>query len=97
MAAIITAGGAGATATHAATGTTQVIVSGALQGARVRITVLADALPAAPVYTFDNPGAISLQCAAGTTIRATVTQSIVPVTIGTSTPLVAPSVNVSCI
>jgi hypothetical protein len=72
MADIITDGTAGATGTHVATGTTEVIASGGFGGNTVQILVNADAGDPAPAHTFMGPGAISLQTAVGTTITATV-------------------------
>lgn len=72
MAALITAGDAGATGTHAATGTTEVIASGTFAGNSVQLTAYSDAQPEAPIHTFSGPGAVLIQSKAGTSIVATV-------------------------
>ena len=73
MTAIITAGTAGATGTHVATGTTEVIASGSFAGNSVQITVVSDAQPEAPAHCFSGPGAVLIQSKSGTSVIATVT------------------------
>jgi hypothetical protein len=71
MALIIDNGTTGAGANHTATGVTEVIASGSFGSASVQITAFgAGQSPAAPVYTFSGPGAISVQAAPNTTLRA---------------------------
>jgi hypothetical protein len=78
MALVINASDVAVSTPVAASGVTEVVASGDFAGATVSIQVSASAGAYAPVHTFFSPGAVSLQTAAGTLIRASVTGGNTP-------------------
>lgn len=72
MALVITAGSTGDNGSGTAAGPSQVVASGKFGDCKVDVLVSEGGGIAAWVYTFDAPGAISLQSVAGTTVSAVI-------------------------
>lgn len=68
MALVLNGAASGATGSHVAAGVTEVIASGDFDGSKVEVNLSAEATSQAPAFSFQTPGAISLNTASGTTI-----------------------------
>lgn len=73
MALVITGGKAGDSASHIATGPTEVIASGTFDGAKVAVSVSAESAFEAPIVSLQAPSAVALRTAGGTNVQIDIT------------------------